>query len=85
MAASRFLVQEGDVDGSFDPVAVFSCPAAFRWTRVTRLPMAPHDMDAVAANADYPASRSSVSFESYRRDYQRAVASASAGPVEMRE
>lgn len=66
-------------------LAVFSCPAAFGWTRVTSLPMPPHDMDAAAANADQPASPSSASFESYRRDYQRAVASASAGDVEMRE
>jgi hypothetical protein len=66
-------------------LAVFSCPAAFGWTKVTRLPMTPHDMDAAATNADHPASRSSASFKSYRRDYQRAVASASAGPVEMRE
>jgi hypothetical protein len=66
-------------------LAVFSCPAAFGGTGVTRLPMAPHDMDAAAANADHPASRSSASFESYRRDHQCAVASASAGPVEMRE
>jgi hypothetical protein len=66
-------------------LAVFSGPAAFGWTRVTRLPMAPHDLDAAAANADQPASRSSASFESYRRAYQRAVASASAGPVDMRE